>query len=232
MDVKVTSYTNKANLNVIAEIEEEINDVNEKLKLKANTSTTYTKEQIDSLLAAKEPLKSSSQNYVTDGQLLVLSNTSGTNTGNETKSSILSKLGVTTLSGSNTGDETSATIISKLGYTPASNTLASKICIGDTGAPAFQNNWVNYDTSHTQCACYKDNFGIVHLEGFVKSGTAGTCVFTLPTGYRPSLSINTPIICYNTTIGYCGILPAGSVYIFGTNASTWASLDGISFRAS
>jgi len=45
---------------------------------------------------------------------------SGTNTGDETTSSIKTKLGITTLSGSNTGDETTATIKTKLGSASAS----------------------------------------------------------------------------------------------------------------
>ncbi len=52
---------------------------------------------------------STNRNYVTDTQSGVLSNTSGTNTGDETTSSIKSKLGITTLSGSNTGDQTNVT---------------------------------------------------------------------------------------------------------------------------
>ena len=46
---------------------------------------------------------------------LGISTLSGSNTGDETLSTILSKLGISTLSGSNTGDETSGTILSKLG---------------------------------------------------------------------------------------------------------------------
>jgi hypothetical protein len=49
---------------------------------------------------------STDRNYVTDSQAGVLSNTSGINTGDETTSSIKSKLGISTLSGSNTGDQT------------------------------------------------------------------------------------------------------------------------------
>ena len=49
---------------------------------------------------------STNKNYVTDAQSGVLSNTSGTNTGDETASTIKTKLGITTLSGSNTGDQT------------------------------------------------------------------------------------------------------------------------------
>ena len=49
---------------------------------------------------------SNNRNYVTDAQAGVLSNTSGTNTGDETATTIRTKLGITTLSGSNTGDQT------------------------------------------------------------------------------------------------------------------------------
>jgi len=50
---------------------------------------------------------SADKNYVTDAQKSgVLSNTSGTNTGDETASTIKTKLGITTLSGTNTGDQT------------------------------------------------------------------------------------------------------------------------------
>jgi hypothetical protein len=50
--------------------------------------------------------ESTNKKYVTDAQSGVLSNTSGTNTGDETSATIKTKLGITTLSGSNTGDQT------------------------------------------------------------------------------------------------------------------------------
>jgi hypothetical protein len=51
--------------------------------------------------------ESTNRNYVTDAQKAgVLSNTSGVNTGDETSSTIKTKLGITTLSGGNTGDQT------------------------------------------------------------------------------------------------------------------------------
>jgi len=48
---------------------------------------------------------STNKRYVTDANLTVIGNTSGTNTGDETLSTIKTKLGITTLSGSNTGDQ-------------------------------------------------------------------------------------------------------------------------------
>ena len=49
-----------------------------------------------------------------------ITNTSGTNSGDETTATIKTKLVITTLSGSNTGDETTATIKTKLGITTLS----------------------------------------------------------------------------------------------------------------
>ena len=48
---------------------------------------------------------SSNKNYVTDAQAIVIAATLGTNTGDETATTIKTKLGVTTLAGSNTGDQ-------------------------------------------------------------------------------------------------------------------------------
>jgi hypothetical protein len=49
---------------------------------------------------------SADRRYCTDAQKTVIGNTSNTNTGDETASTIKTKLGITTLSGSNTGDQT------------------------------------------------------------------------------------------------------------------------------
>lgn len=48
---------------------------------------------------------STNKRYVTDADLTTIGNQSGTNTGDETATTIKSKLGITTLSGSNTGDQ-------------------------------------------------------------------------------------------------------------------------------
>ncbi len=65
---------------------------------------------------------STNRNYVTDVQSGVISNTSGVNSGDETTSSIKSKLGITTLSGSNTGDQVLPTLVS-LGAVPTSRVI-------------------------------------------------------------------------------------------------------------
>jgi hypothetical protein len=53
--------------------------------------------------------------HITQAEAVVVGNTSGTNTGDETTLTIKTKLGITTLSGSNTGDETLSSIKTKLG---------------------------------------------------------------------------------------------------------------------
>ena len=57
---------------------------------------------------------STDKNYVTDAQATVIANTSGTNTGDETATTIKNKLGITTLSGSNTGDQDLSSFVDTL----------------------------------------------------------------------------------------------------------------------
>jgi hypothetical protein len=76
---------------------------------------------------------SADKRYVTDAQLTVIGNTSGTNTGDETTAGIRTKLGITTLSGSNTGDETAAGIRTKLGITTLSGSNTGDQTITLTG---------------------------------------------------------------------------------------------------
>jgi len=56
---------------------------------------------------------STNKRYVTDANLTTIGNQSGTNTGDETTSTIKTKLGITTLSGSNTGDQDISTLMVK-----------------------------------------------------------------------------------------------------------------------
>jgi hypothetical protein len=58
------------------------------------------------VLTTNDIATSTDKNYVTDVQSAVLSSTTGVNTGDETASSIRTKLGVNSLSGVNTGDQT------------------------------------------------------------------------------------------------------------------------------
>lgn len=127
-------------------------------------------------------------------------------------------------SGSNTGDETKSTIISKLGCTPVSNLLEARHYVGTTSEPAFQNNWVNYDgTNYTKCAFWKDNFGVVYIEGTIKSGTLNSSVFILPVGYRPSVIVQAIAFAWDGTsrvLGQVNIGTDGTVQAYST-ANIW-----------
>jgi len=57
---------------------------------------------------------STNKNYITDAQQTLIGNTSGANTGDETATTIKTKLGITTLSGNNTGDNATNTLYSEL----------------------------------------------------------------------------------------------------------------------
>lgn len=64
---------------------------------------------------------------------------SGTNTGDETTSTIKTKLGITTLSGDNTGDESTASIKSKLGITTLSGSNTGDQTLTSLGIPNVEN---------------------------------------------------------------------------------------------
>lgn len=100
------------------------------------------------------------------------------------------------------GAATTATAARALGsYAPAVGDIVSlleqdadRLVLGATGsssawtAPTLVNSWVNY--GGTLCtARYRKIGDRVEIEGFVKSGTIGASVFTLPVGYRPPLDI-------------------------------------------
>jgi hypothetical protein len=73
-----------------------------------NTKITYDSKGLvtsGSTATTADIADSLNKRYVTDANLVVIGNTSGINSGDETATTIKSKLGITTLSGSNTGDQ-------------------------------------------------------------------------------------------------------------------------------
>lgn len=57
--------------------------------------------------------------------------------------------------------------------------------------PSFVNSWVDFDTTFGPTQYRKLPGGVVICQGAVKTGTttAGTVIFTFPTGYRPSVTV-------------------------------------------
>lgn len=94
--------------------------------------------------------------------------------------------------------------------------------------PTFLNSWVNNGGGYNNAGYYKDNFGIVHLRGLIKSGTLGLSAFTLPAGYRPPAREIFGTVS-NFAFGTVYVDTTGDVVPFnGSNA--FISLDGLTFR--
>ena len=105
------------------------------------------------------------------------------------------------------------------------------IPVGTSGAAPFANGWSNFGSGYAPAAYWKDEDGIVHLEGLMKGGTLGIAAFVLPPGYRPAANRIFPVFS-NSTIGMIQVLSDGSVQpmAVGTASNASYGLDGISFR--
>jgi len=98
----------------------------------------------------------------------------------------------------------------------------------------FAQHWENYDASTYQVVGFmKDSMGFVHLRGLAKSTDAarGTTIFTLPSGYRPTLTSGFGQRANQTVMGSIYVTAAGAVTIAtgetALNGFIW--LDGIIF---
>jgi hypothetical protein len=56
--------------------------------------------------------------------------------------------------------------------------------VGTPGNPAFENGFAN-DTLGATAGFFKDQFGVVHLQGDLNPPGGANSIFTLPPGYRP-----------------------------------------------
>lgn len=68
--------------------------------------------------------------------------------------------------------------------------------VGATDEPAFNSTWANISTL-PKLAFRSRETGIVDIQGTVTPGasaTSGTAIFTLPTGYRPTVLSYIPIV--------------------------------------
>jgi hypothetical protein len=99
-------------------------------------------------------------------------------------------------------------------------------------APVLLNAWVNFGSPFANVGFWKDDQGIVHLCGAVKSGTLATSGFYLPIGYKPLM--DKPFNCIsNNAIGRATVGANGAVVIAdqSVGSNVWFSLEGITFRA-
>ena len=109
--------------------------------------------------------------------------------------------------------------------------LTGKLLQEDRQTPTLQNGWVNYGAGYESATYWKDKCGVVHIAGFIKSGTttAETVIFTLPEGYRPRAAEKFFAVSLNA-ICVIDVYASGAVAIKTGANSGWLSLSGISFR--
>lgn len=109
------------------------------------------------------------------------------------------------------------------------STLTGGIAVEARVSPTLLNSWINVGGANKTAGYWKDSFGVVHLEGYVRDGTA-EAIFELPVGYRPSAT--TRFIAYNggAAASQVYIASLGGVYSSSFGAGILISLDGITFR--
>ncbi|MDX8400648.1 MAG: hypothetical protein R8K20_10440, partial [Gallionellaceae bacterium] len=103
--------------------------------------------------------------------------------------------------------------------------------------PTLTAPWVCHAPSSYPVVYARDSLGFVHLRGLVNSGSNTTLslIFTLPVGYR-NITIFTASSQLSNGVGRTTVLTSGAVQFEGLqphtgNATSWLSLDGISFKA-
>lgn len=99
-------------------------------------------------------------------------------------------------------------------------------------APVLSGGWQNFGGSFAPIGYWKDKEGVVHIRGFISSGTltAGTLLFNLPAGYRPSGGRLAFAVLSSNGMGRVDINTVGDVFIDSVPANGWLNLTGISFR--
>lgn len=85
-----------------------------------------------------------------------------------------------------------------------------------TNATPLTNAWV---AGSSAPGYFKDEFGIVHLRGALKSGTSSLAAFVLPSGYRPAVTVTFPVIDGVNLVAQCSVDASGNVVIWTTTAN-------------
>jgi hypothetical protein len=93
----------------------------------------------------------------------------------------------------------------------------------------LQGAWVIAGGLYRPPVYYHGIDGRVWLAGRVKGGSAGSVVFQLPNGYRPSYVVSQATIA-NDALARVEVGTTGNVTFQLGTASTYLDLDGISYR--
>lgn len=122
--------------------------------------------------------------------------------------------------------------VSGTGVVDYKNLFGKWNVVGATDQPAFENSWVNDNTTTENSASFKKtNDGFVQLRGSISTGASNTTAFTLPSAYRP-LKLNYFICAVagdTAKIAIVAISSAGIVNVKYVAGAGVISLDGIRF---
>lgn len=106
--------------------------------------------------------------------------------------------------------------------------------VGTPGNPDFNSSWKNFGPAFAPAGFYKDQLGIVHLQGLVDPPGFAGAIFRLPDGYLPDQSYN--FTYFGAMADSAKIVPIqvevdGDVTAATSDYSNSLTLDGITFRA-
>jgi hypothetical protein len=98
--------------------------------------------------------------------------------------------------------------------------------VGGVGQPAFEGSWSNVGGAYFPVAFYKDPGDVVRIRGVARwtGAPAGSVVFTLPAGYRPTQQMVFPI--YMTYTGPATIPPETQYCVISAAGTVTPTIDG------
>jgi hypothetical protein len=95
----------------------------------------------------------------------------------------------------------------------------------------LKDNWKRFSNVVAPPSYAEDSSGVVHLRGGISGGAPFGAAFILPKRMRPSHELFIAVYTESNTTGSVQITPKGLVVVSGSNSTTFASLDGVSFAA-
>jgi hypothetical protein len=133
------------------------------------------------------------------------------------------------------GTATTAQNANALGGTNASSfvkgpTEAARL-VGTPGNPGFESSFANNSIT-PPVGFYKDQFGVVHLQGGVNPPNSASTMFTLPPGYRPATGnpLRFAVEGDANTLTPIEVRSDGAVAALNSE-NTLTLLEGVTFRA-
>lgn len=116
---------------------------------------------------------------------------------------------------------------------PSLSPLEAVHFIGSPGEPGFESGAGN-SSGGTRAGFYKDQLGIVHVQGEVDASVTGQ-IFVLPAGFRPADQICTSASAFNSSatfvVNRVCVNPAGNISNAQGPGTQYISLNAITFRA-